>query len=136
MSESDLRAMIDAGTFREDLLYRLNVVNLRLPPLRERPGDVVAMAEFFIKKYAAANGAPAEPEGGLDVVMPTSLAKRAVGNRKAEFEEERKAAIAVEHNANDRWINSDGKDENDDEGLSLSNGDRVSSLTYSLALGT
>jgi DNA-binding NtrC family response regulator len=40
------------------LLYRLNVVNLRLPPLRERPGDVVALAEHFVKKYAAANGVP------------------------------------------------------------------------------
>jgi two-component system response regulator FlrC len=49
------------GTFREDLLYRLNVVNLRLPSLRERPGDVVALAEFFVKKYSAANGQPAKP---------------------------------------------------------------------------
>ena len=49
------------GAFREDLLYRLNVVNLRLPPLRERPGDIPALAEFFIKKYAAANGVPARP---------------------------------------------------------------------------
>ena len=49
------------GTFREDLLYRLNVVNLRLPPLRERPGDVVAMAEFFVRKYAAANGVAEKP---------------------------------------------------------------------------
>src|SRR5206468_2603188 len=49
------------GTFREDLLYRLNVVNLRLPPLRERPGDVVALAEHFARKYAAANGVPERP---------------------------------------------------------------------------
>jgi DNA-binding NtrC family response regulator len=49
------------GTFREDLLYRLNVVNLRLPALRERPGDVIALAEFFIKKYAAANGVAEKP---------------------------------------------------------------------------
>ncbi|HSS87396.1 MAG TPA: sigma-54 dependent transcriptional regulator, partial [Reyranella sp.] len=55
-SNRDLAQSVKDGTFREDLLYRLNVVNLRLPPLRERPGDVVAMAEFFIKKYAAANG--------------------------------------------------------------------------------
>src|SRR5205085_417804 len=57
----DLTQAAKDGTFREDLLYRLNVVNLRLPPLRERPGDVIAMAEFFIKRYAAANGVPEKP---------------------------------------------------------------------------
>jgi DNA-binding NtrC family response regulator len=55
-SNRDLVQAVRDGTFREDLLYRLNVVNLRLPPLRERPGDVLPMAEFFIRKYAAANG--------------------------------------------------------------------------------
>ncbi|WP_293905882.1 sigma-54 dependent transcriptional regulator [Phenylobacterium sp.] len=60
-SNRDLVQAVKDGTFREDLLYRLNVVNLRLPPLRERPGDVVAMAEFFVKKYAAANGMAEKP---------------------------------------------------------------------------
>jgi DNA-binding NtrC family response regulator len=60
-SNRDLAQAVKEGTFREDLLYRLNVVNLRLPPLRERPGDVLALAEFFIKKYAAANGVPERP---------------------------------------------------------------------------
>ena len=60
-SNRDLAQAVKDGTFREDLLYRLNVVNLRLPPLRERPGDIVALAEFFVKKYAAANGAPERP---------------------------------------------------------------------------
>jgi len=55
-SNRDLVQAVKDGTFREDLLYRLNVVNLRLPPLRERPGDILPMAEFFIRKYAAANG--------------------------------------------------------------------------------
>jgi len=54
-SNRDLVQAVREGAFREDLLYRLNVVNLRLPPLRERPGDVLPMAEFFIRKYAAAN---------------------------------------------------------------------------------
>jgi DNA-binding NtrC family response regulator len=57
-SNRDLVQAVRDGTFREDLLYRLNVVNLRLPPLRERPGDVLPMADFFIRKYAAANGIP------------------------------------------------------------------------------
>lgn len=54
-SNRDLTLAVKDGSFREDLLYRLNVVNLRIPSLRDRPGDVLAMAEFFIKKYSAAN---------------------------------------------------------------------------------
>jgi len=60
-SNRDLAQAVKDGVFREDLLYRLNVVNLRLPALRERPADVVALAEFFVKKYAAANGVPERP---------------------------------------------------------------------------
>jgi DNA-binding NtrC family response regulator len=60
-SNRDLAAAVREGGFREDLLYRLNVVNLRLPPLRERPADVLALAEHFVKKYAAANGVPERP---------------------------------------------------------------------------
>jgi len=60
-SNRDLVQAVREGTFREDLLYRLNVVNLRLPPLRERPGDVIALAEYFVKKYAIANGVPTRP---------------------------------------------------------------------------
>jgi DNA-binding NtrC family response regulator len=44
------------GTFREDLYFRLNVINLDLPTLRERPADIGVLAEHFIKKYALANG--------------------------------------------------------------------------------
>jgi DNA-binding NtrC family response regulator len=46
------------GAFREDLLFRLNVVNLKIPPLRERPADVLELASFFVKKYSEANGLP------------------------------------------------------------------------------
>ncbi|QRE73095.1 sigma-54-dependent transcriptional regulator FlbD [Methylobacterium aquaticum] len=49
------------GTFREDLLYRLNVVNLRLPPLRDRPSDILELAGHFARKYAEANGVPPRP---------------------------------------------------------------------------
>jgi two-component system response regulator FlrC len=44
------------GNFREDLYFRLNVMNLRLPPLQERPQDVGVLADYFAKKYAKANG--------------------------------------------------------------------------------
>jgi two-component system response regulator FlrC len=60
-SNRDLAAAVKSGDFREDLFYRLNVMNLRLPPLRERPSDVIVLAEFFVKKYAAANGVPERP---------------------------------------------------------------------------
>jgi DNA-binding NtrC family response regulator len=62
-SNRDLVQAVKSGVFREDLLYRLNVVNLRLPALRERPGDILALAEHFVKKYAAANGLPEKPLG-------------------------------------------------------------------------
>lgn len=54
----DLRTAVANGTFREDLLYRLNVMTIELPPLRERRGDVVALAGFFLKRYARENGKP------------------------------------------------------------------------------
>jgi DNA-binding NtrC family response regulator len=52
----DLQAEIKKGTFREDLYYRLNVVAVELPPLRERKGDVAALANFFLRRYATENG--------------------------------------------------------------------------------
>ena len=58
-SNRDLMQSVRDGEFREDLLYRLNVVNLRIPPLRERKDDLAALAQFFIDKYARANDRPA-----------------------------------------------------------------------------
>ncbi|MEM8813376.1 MAG: sigma-54 dependent transcriptional regulator [Pseudomonadota bacterium] len=49
---------VRSGTFREDLLYRLNVVNLKIPPLRDRPADILALASHFAARYAQANGMP------------------------------------------------------------------------------
>jgi DNA-binding NtrC family response regulator len=60
-SNRDLNEAVKHGTFREDLLYRLNVVNLRIPALRERPKDILALARHFAHKYAEANGAPFRP---------------------------------------------------------------------------
>jgi len=60
-SNRDLAKSVAEGSFREDLLYRLNVVNLRIPSLRERPADIAVLAEHFVKKYAAANGMPVKP---------------------------------------------------------------------------
>src|ERR1051326_2640000 len=60
-SNRNLAEAAREGTFREDLLFRLNVVNLKIPALRERPADVMELSQFFAKKYADANGVPARP---------------------------------------------------------------------------
>jgi DNA-binding NtrC family response regulator len=60
-SNRNLAEAARAGTFREDLLFRLNVVNLKIPPLRERPADIIELAQFFGKKYAELNGVPVRP---------------------------------------------------------------------------
>ena len=52
----DLAAEVERGAFREDLYYRLNVVTVELPPLRERGGDIAPLASFFLRRYATENG--------------------------------------------------------------------------------
>jgi DNA-binding NtrC family response regulator len=51
-----LQEAVIRGEFRKDLLYRLNVMNLHIPPLRERPRDLASLADYFVNKYAIANG--------------------------------------------------------------------------------
>ncbi|MDP4002070.1 sigma-54-dependent Fis family transcriptional regulator [Methylobacterium sp. NEAU K] len=60
-SNRNLVEEVRKGTFREDLFYRLNVVSLRLPPLRERPADILELAAHFARKYAEVNGVTARP---------------------------------------------------------------------------
>lgn len=54
----DLKTMVSETTFREDLFYRLNVLPVRVPPLRERPEDIPLLVETFIAKFAAQNNSP------------------------------------------------------------------------------
>jgi DNA-binding NtrC family response regulator len=55
----DLKAMVQAGKFRADLFYRLNTVEVHMPPLRERRDDIVALALFFLQRYAKRQDRPA-----------------------------------------------------------------------------
>jgi DNA-binding NtrC family response regulator len=54
----DLEALVSEGTFREDLLYRLNVVKLTMPPLRQRQDDIPVLLHHFIHQFAEENGVP------------------------------------------------------------------------------
>ena len=54
----DLKADVGAGRFREDLFYRLNVMQLKVPPLRDRRDDIPLLAHHFLKKYGAQNRKP------------------------------------------------------------------------------
>ncbi len=54
----DLKTMVEKGTFREDLFYRLNVVNIIVPPLRERVEDIPLLVDYFIKKYCTSMNKP------------------------------------------------------------------------------
>jgi DNA-binding NtrC family response regulator len=56
----DLKEEIQKGTFREDLYYRLNVVNIHVPPLRERKDDIPLLAQAFLQEFAGDNGKPIE----------------------------------------------------------------------------
>ena len=60
-SNRKLEDEVRAGRFRQDLFYRLNVVNIAIPALRERPQDIAPLAEFFAKRYAELNGVDYRP---------------------------------------------------------------------------
>jgi two-component system response regulator PilR (NtrC family) len=66
-SNRDLEAEVERGAFRRDLYYRLNVIQLHLPPLRERREDVPLLADHFLRKHAAALGRP------LTAIAPDAL---------------------------------------------------------------
>jgi two-component system NtrC family response regulator/two-component system response regulator HydG len=89
----DLRKKIEEGSFREDLYYRLNVIEIHIPALRERAGDIPLLAHYFLKKYAEANNK--EIEGLSDEVLAMLLAHHWPGNvRELENAIERAVVLA------------------------------------------
>src|SRR4029079_4748001 len=61
-TNADLKAEVASGRFREDLLFRINTIEIRLPPLRERREDILPLAQYFLKRHAARCG---KPRGGF-----------------------------------------------------------------------
>lgn len=91
-SNRDLQKAVRDGIFREDLLFRLNVVNLGIPPLRDRPEDALALAEHFLKKYAAANGLPHRP---LNEAARLQIATRSWAGNVRELENAMHRAVLL-----------------------------------------
>jgi transcriptional regulator with PAS, ATPase and Fis domain len=61
-TNKDIRQLTREGKFREDLFYRLNVFPIVIPPLRQRNGDVLLLANYFIKKYSGKNDVKLDPD--------------------------------------------------------------------------
>jgi two-component system response regulator AtoC len=81
-THTDLEKAIRDGRFREDLYYRLNVINIHVPPLRERPNEIPALAEFFLKKFAT----PGVPTPRITPALGQSLLSYAWPGNVRELE--------------------------------------------------
>ena len=88
----DLRARVAAGQFREDLFYRLNVLHLELPPLRERREDIPALAAFLLERHAARLDSPSE---GFTEEALTALVHYSWPGNVRELENAIERALAV-----------------------------------------
>ncbi len=90
----DLPGEIRAGRFREDLWFRLNVVALRIPPLRERQGDILPLARHFARRYAEVNGVPAR---GLSAMAEAALRGHPWPGNVRELENAIHRAVLLAH---------------------------------------
>ncbi len=74
LTNADLERAVAAGQFREDLFFRLNVLTIAVPPLRERRGDILPLAEYLLSRLAAVHG---KPDAALDAGARAALAEYA-----------------------------------------------------------
>ena len=98
-TNSDLAKMVADGTFREDLFYRLNVIALQLPPLRERKDDIPLLVQHFIRKFASReedNGAGAGRHAVAGRAAPAD-GLRLAGQRATARERRRARADPARH---------------------------------------
>jgi len=97
-TNTDLRAEVAAGRFREDLLFRLNTIELHLPPLRERREDILPLAQYFLRRHAARYG---KPRAGLgSEVVPMLRAYDASLMNLEELERETIRQALARHDGN------------------------------------
>jgi len=92
----DPMAMIDEGRFREDLFYRLNEIALKLPPLRERGGDILLLAQYFLTKYRDRYGSVVK---GFDKPAERALRSAAWPGNVRELESRVKKAVIMAEGA-------------------------------------
>ena len=91
-TNTDLAALVSEGSFREDLYYRLNVINLELPPLRVRDQDVVLLASYFLQIYNQKNGKELE---GFETAALETMAKYAWPGNVRELENAVERAVVL-----------------------------------------
>jgi DNA-binding NtrC family response regulator len=131
-SNRDLAEEVRRGTFREDLFYRLNVVTLRLPPLRERPGDIKSLATHFLAKYSEANGVKTKPISGAAM---TKLQTHGWRGNVRELENTMHRAVLVAHGADisaDAIMLMDGLGSASGSGASAADGGAAAESTGAL----
>ena len=78
-TNADLRAMVEEKTFREDLFYRINIINLHLPPLRDRREDIPLLVNHFLRMACEANGLPPDSRATLAYPLPFTVSTEAIG---------------------------------------------------------
>ena len=93
-TNQDLEAMVSAKTFREDLYYRINVIAIRMPALREKPEDIPALAEHFLDKYRAIVGKPIP--GGISAAAMECLETYGWPGNVRQLENVIERAVALE----------------------------------------
>ncbi len=97
-TNADLEKLIGEGKFREDLFYRLNVVKIEIPPLRDRKADIPPLIEHFIKRFMQLNGRELE---GVDKLAMDLMMKHSWPGNVRELENAIESAVVLCRN---RWI--------------------------------